>query len=386
MQSGEVHSVTMRTVNAQDDSIDIVTPFFWCGQIGNDTLSGYYVDLKSVDSIDLSNPWYDQKSVKDLEIMNRLFFVTSDLTIGDEIATSGMVFNKQLYDDYGYNTQYGDIYQIVRDGEWDFETLKSMVLAFFDDIDGNGIMDDKDRYGLLYQRDTLQSFINGFGMRNADKDNDGVPYYTLISDQNSNKLDGIFSFLYTKNNCFHVMNYFDGTSTDFTTGMCNMFINNQAMFMWIRFADVEMLRTMDVDFGIIPVPKYDEAQDSYYNCVNNFMGVATTIPRSCCDVEKVGMFLEAICCESRKELTPAYYNVTLQGKITRDEESRDMLDLIFENRAFDIGDIYNFGGFSEKVYRMSQTHNSDYASLYAKNEKLCQKILDKFISDYSEIE
>ena len=125
-----------------------------------------------------------------------------------------------------------------------------------------------------------------------------------------------FSFLYTKENCFHVMNWFDKTSTDFTTGMCNMFMNNQGMFMWIRFADVEMLRNMDIDFGIIPVPKWDEPQEQYYSAVNQHMGTATVIPVSCESVDMEGYFLEVLCCESMKKLIPAYYDVTLQGKVT----------------------------------------------------------------------
>ncbi len=386
LQTMDLNGTLSKAVNSQDDSIDLATPYFWNGQIGQNAVSGFFVNLKEVSSIDLSSPWYDQKSVQDLEIMDKLYFMTTDLTIGDEIATAGIVFNKKLYEDYGYHDEYGDIYQIVRDGKWTFDTFQNMVLSLSQDLDGNGKMDNNDFYGLLYQRDSLHSFINAFDMRFAEKDQYGVPAYTLITEANADKIDSIFNFLYKKDNCFHVMNYFDATTTDFTTGMCNMFINNQAMFMWIRFADVEMLRTMDVDFGIIPMPKYDENQKEYYSTVNNYMGTATVIPQSCYDPEKVGMFLEAISCESRKLLRPAYYDVNLQGKISRDEESRDMLDIIFENRAFDIGAIYNFGGFSEEVYRMTQTYNSDYASLYAKGQKKYDKSLEKFINDYLELE
>lgn len=43
-------------------------------------------------------------------------------------------------------------------------------------------------------------------------------------------------------------------------------------------------------------------------------------------------------CESRKSVIPAYYEVALKVKFTRDEESAKMLDLAFENRVFDYGD------------------------------------------------
>ena len=73
------------------------------------------------------------------------------------------------------------------------------------------------------------------------------------------------------------------------------------------------------------------------------------------------------------------------GKITRDEESVDMLDLIFDNRVYDIGSIFNFGGFGQDMYQLSVTYKSDYASLWAKNESKYQTKLDKFVSDYEGI-
>ena len=42
-------------------------------------------------------------------------------------------------------------------------------------------------------------------------------------------------------------------------------------------------------------------------------------------------------------LTPAYYDITLQGKAVRDEESADMLDIIFASRIFDLGNMYQLG-------------------------------------------
>ena len=58
---------------------------------------------------------------------------------------------------------------------------------------------------------------------------------------------------------------FDPKPEGFTNGMTRMFQSNSALFMWIRMADVENLRTMDVDFGILPIPKLDEKQNRYYH-------------------------------------------------------------------------------------------------------------------------
>ena len=375
----------IRATQAGDASIDLATMYFWCGWIAERAMSGAFIDLGSLDSVNLSNPWYDQNSVEDFTVMGKTLFVVSSLTIGDRIATAGMVFNKQLYEDYQLSADYGNIYDLVREGKWTHEALSSMVLSLSEDVDGDGKMTADDFYGLLYERDSLVSFFNSYGMRVATPDDDGLPVFSLVTDENANKLDATFDFLYHKDNCFHVMNWFDGSGTNFTTGMTNMFKNNQAMYMWIRFADVELLRTMDVDFGILPVPKWDEAQDQYYSTVNEYMGVGTVIPASCGDPEMTGTFIEAISCESMKQLIPAYYDVVLQGKISRDVESTEMLDLIFSNRVYDIGMIFNIGGFGGTIYGMTRTYDSSYATLWAKNQKRFSKEMERFVKKWENI-
>ncbi|MBQ2724357.1 MAG: hypothetical protein IJF78_01495 [Clostridia bacterium] len=372
-------------VKANDDSVDAATPYFWAGQLADMTLDGNFVELSGLSSMTLSNPWYDQQAVDAFTIFDKLYFVVSDMTIGDLIATSGMVFNKQIYENYQYNSTYGNLYDLVREDKWTHDLFSKMVLSLSEDVNGDGKMTNEDFYGLLYQRDSIPSFVNSYNMRMAEANEDGVPVYSLVTESNANKLDAMFDFLYQQNSCFNVMNWFDGTETNFTTGMTNMFSENQAMFMWIRFADVEHLRTMDLDFGIVPVPKWDEAQEQYHSTVNQYMGVATVIPVSCADPEMTGYFLEAISCESKKQLIPAYYDVVLQGKITRDEESKEMLDIIFNNRLYDIGLIFDIGGFGEQFYNLGAVYDAGYTNLWARGKNVYQRMMDRFAEDWQEI-
>ena len=62
-----------------------------------------------------------------------------------------------------------------------------------------------------------------------------------------------------------------------------------------------------------------------------------------------------------------------------------MLDLIFENRVYDIGSIFNFGNFGQDMYQMTVTYDSSYASIWAKKESKYATALEKFIAKYQEI-
>jgi len=142
--------------------------------------------------------------------------------------------------------------------------------------------------------------------------------------------------------CLHISRAFEPLGIDGTEGMNGIFQDDRALFMWIRMADVENLRTMETDFGILPIPKYNEQQKEHLQTVNPWTGVLTTVPQSTGNIENTSIILEAMSYESKDILQPAYYDVMLNTKIARDEESSKMFDIIFKNRAYDIGDVFDF--------------------------------------------
>ncbi len=48
--------------------------------------------------------------------------------------------------------------------------------------------------------------------------------------------------------------------------------------------------------------------------------------------------LEALACESRKTVLPAYYEIALKARYTRDSQSVKILDMIMDNRRSDFAD------------------------------------------------
>ena len=323
------------------------------------------IELHTVPYIDLAKPWYDQNSVECLSIANKLYGVCSDYTIMDKDATTAMVFNKQMLEDY----KLTDPYALAKDGSWTLDKLIELSEVVSADVNGDTLYDDNDRYGLLYQRDSMSSLFNGCGGIIAQKDTDDLPVMYLNSDKSIAILDRLYDYLYNEQVCFHVMKFFDPKPEGFTNGMVRMFQSYGALFMWIRMADVENLRSMETDFGILPIPKNDEAQQRYYHSVNPYVGAAVVVPKCAPDLDKTGLFIEAISAESEYVLQPIYYEKMLTGKIVRDDESEDMLDIIFSTRIFDNGEIYDFGGIGSDLIYMTMTYDRDIASKYAKKEK-----------------
>ena len=96
-------------------------------------------------------------------------------------------------------------------------------------------------------------------------------------------------------------------------------------------------------------------------------------------------FIEALASESHYTVIPEYYNVNLQGKISRDEESREMLDIIFANRHYDLGEIYDPGNIANTLIYMTMNTKRDIASTWAKSEKNINRQLEKLLEKFGDM-
>jgi len=155
--------------------------------------------------------------------------------------------------------------------------------------------------------------------------------------------------------------------------------------------DVKM-REMESDYGILVYPKYDEYQEKYQTCAHDnysLFCVPITVPGS--SLEMIGAVTEALAAESYRNVTPAYFDVVLKGKLARDPESGLMLDLLVENMIFDPAAIYSgdLGDIGWTYRQLYDGHNAgtsaDIASWFAKRQKLYNKAFEKFNKNFAEI-
>jgi hypothetical protein len=372
---GDATTLLNKSVKAGDPAYDAMLCRMQAYQ--NLGANGTIINLDELEHIDFSKPWWDQNSVRDLSILNKRFMVCSDITISDNGATGVIVFNKKLLSENALD----DPYKLVKDGGWTLEKFFSMTKEVSKDLNGDGAMDENDRYGFFYQRDTVLSFLSGSGERVGKKDENDVPYITLTGESAISNITYTFENLYEKTACFNVMHL----AGDFNLGMDNMFQNDQALFMWIRMVNIVPLRSMPTDFGLLPIPKKDKAQN-YYSCdVNSWTGLGITVPTTVVDMESMGIFLEAYAAESYKRVKPAYYDVLLSGKVARDEESLEMLDIIFGNRTYDIGAIGTYGTLNEIIY-LVMTYDMNVASWVDKRIDKANKDIAKLVDKISSLE
>ncbi len=372
--------IASKSITAADDMFDLVS-----GSLSANALAlaqrGMVVDLFEVNFIDLEKPWYDQLAIKELSIGGRLFAVISDLTIMDKDATWIIMFNKNMVQNFNLD----DPYELVDSGSWTLEKMYSMMESASGDINGDGVYDDTDRYGLITQVNANGiGFLNGAGEYIAQKDADDLPYISMYNERSVNVMDIILKIQADPIFTIRAEDWFKKYPNDTVWNGMQLVVFNtdRGLFYYAGMNRVSLLRDMQTDFGILPTPKYETTQEAYHVMVEAWCTNSSAIPITATDLERTAVILESLTAESYYTLRPAYYDVALKTKYARDEESGRMLDIIFSSRCYDIGYVYGWGALNTLPNTLYSSKSTDFSSQFAKAEKNALKALDKTVEQY----
>lgn len=368
--SGKLSSEAANAVTAGDATYDVIMPPL--NVAGELLKKGYLLDLTQVNNMNLEQKWWDERSIADLSIAHKLYMVSGDLSTLNHDATWCTMINLQLIADYDLKKPY----EYVANDEWNFDTYKTMCSTASRDLDGDGDFDSDDAIANLTQNENATAMLVTFGYHLIDKDEGDLPVFTLDGDE---RVDDILRNLSAFMNDKTVsLNYHQYGSLGYHLLTTKMFEENRGLFWITNLQMVIRLREMETDFGIAPCPKYDEAQENYRNVVW-FVGSYATVPVSVADPGDSGFILEALAAKSREILRPAYYEVALSMKYLRDEESITMLDLVIDNRAYELEHAFSFGasGAVENIV----LNGKDPASTFATSRKMIDKMISKAVDN-----
>ncbi|MCL1794055.1 MAG: hypothetical protein FWG34_09310 [Oscillospiraceae bacterium] len=319
------------------------------------------IPMKDVPYIDMNKKYWDKSINDSLSIGGAYLFIHGDYNFSTYDYTRVLLFNKNLNEDLGLENPYG----LVKNGKWTVDKFAEMGKASLRDLNGNDTYDDGDCYGYLAQpKSVLPCFWIASGIQTVPKDKDDIPFFDIKGNAKFEELvSKIFTITWDDNIWWRNTNNDSAASQIYHV----MFENNQSLFLDSTFKNAGQLRNMDANFGILPYPKYNEEQEVYYTRVEGGLGGA--IPKTNINLELTGAMLEAMSCESIKSTIPLYYEVALKTKTTRDEESAEMLDMIFNNRVYDLGDTFWTGYIRDGFLNdMFLKNNRNLASQIEANE------------------
>ncbi len=312
----------------------------------------YLCDLNQVEYMDFTKPWWLGDINKQITINDHLYLTAGTLGMQCLENVRCMFFNKKLATDLALPSMYDHVY----DGTWTYDTMVAYTEMAYVDLDGNGEYSAGDTYGLAgTSTEAIYALSFGFGQTNTTIGEDGLPHAVGVTE----RMEDIFQTLkvFQKDKKL----YYGTNSGVPADELYPMFVENRVLFMAYTLTSATSGELRDTeDFGILPMPKFDENQEKYAS-----MGFADVfgIPRgqSDADIEQSGILLEAMNFENYQIVYPAYKDVAMERKYSRDEESPAMIDIILDGVYVDFGLIF-----------YSLSHNSYFLTIVG--------ILDSFES------
>ncbi len=377
--TGEMNKTSLNTLNncvkAGDSTYDAA--FLNTYDSSSAAQAGSLMDYGMLDAIDMTKPYWDQRCISDLSIAGKTYFLTGDISSIDKKATWILMFNKNLINNFDLESPY----DLVNEGTWTVDKFREMSADVSSDLNGDGEWTVEDQYGLATTPDTVHGLFYSCGGRYIRKDENDLPIFDMDIDLCTSILEAASQIMSNSQNT--LLSTTIKGSANAILDLRDCFIEGRSLFYGEVMFHVAGLREMADDFGIIPMPKLNEAQAEYITYTNP-AGPMLVVPMTTADLNCTGKVLESLASASHYTLTPAYYDIALKGKYARDEDSAAMLDIIFANRVYDLTQAYSWGSMPTSFCDLAVKGSTDLASLVASKQKTFDSAVEKFVSAFTE--
>ena len=373
----DTSSAPRKNIQAGDDFCDIM----FCNENVNDFIGlaqmGGLVDLYTLPELNLTNPWWDQR-ISSLSLLGQQFMATGDITMEDDLREMCVMYNKTLYNQY----DLPDPYEMVTSGTWTMERMLQLVSGVTEDLDGDGQMTTADQWGLASEVYAGWYFFLSAGLDTILYEN-GTYRSAIAEEKYHTAFETAIHALIGDDVFVTDSGKFDKqlTTSDVWAEASKMFQENRILFRTGTFSGTMYLRNMKTDFGVLPIPKHSEEQEEYY-CMVSFTCAPLAVPTTAQHLHEAALLTEALAYESKFTLTPSFYSTFLGEKILRDEQSKEMIDILLASKVYSLDCFASITGIVDKITGMVKSGKDNIASAVASVDKGAQKKLDKFISNF----
>ena len=300
-----------------------------------DAVSGCFINLHTIETIDFSHPWWGSEAGNMLTIQDKLYVGFTEMNVFDYETLTGIYVNNDMIENHNLESPY----DMVRKGTWTMDAMYDMAVTAVQDLDGNGSISEGDVLG----------YAGGVGCFNVMMTAANQPHVLLGDDGKYTLNHGTEASIAAAEKITRLIN--DNTVTGYQNDqpwVGEAFGKGNALFYGSGLAVLSQVRDSEVSVGIVPEPKFDEQQTGYRTMYSS-QCMTIAVPVSNGDPERTGVICEALGAYSRLPLKKVYYESILKRKAARDEETMEMLDIIVNNKYVDIG-VLNYDTWGDIIF------------------------------------
>jgi len=362
------NKIVEKNAKAGEYSFDLLTSHMMYGL--QTAANGVLQDIAKFPNIDITKPYWNRGANEGCSIGNRLYVGLSDFSFSSNENLYCIFFNKKLAQDYDIE----DPYKLVFDNKWTFDKFNELLRNGYEDLNGNGRKDKNDQFG--YMSSNSVNFLWAGGGHIAKKNENDIPYLDFVSERTIE--------IYEKTLAITNNDYTFTVDQWHLEPSIEIFQDGRALFFSNQLCRVNNLRSVEFEFGIVPYPKLNSNQERYYSYVDGHSSMMC-IPVNLPNPEWTGMIIEELSFLSYRDILPTYYDVVLNVKMVRDEESVEMLKILFDSKVYDPAYVMSLPFWVTWIGNISGK-KAEIVSTFEKQENSLTKEMDKIINTILELE
>ncbi len=379
-------------VRSGDFSYDAI--YGWGYKMGACIPENYFADMSTLPNVDLTQEYWSPTAIEDLKVGDSVYIALNDITMNKLEWANLLFFNKSIYDDFQIESTFGNIYQLVREGKWTLEVFLNMIKTAQRDLDGISGISKDDVFGLVDGNATGADYISGLGIYLTTKTEDGYHELSFYGEKLLKVIDMMYPVF---SNSSYVKSYEQLIAGADTSGYDDqyqyarsIFTTDHALFCGGTASGTSetAFRNMESEYGIVPFPKYDEAQANYVSEISylaSVFAIPATVRTDGGSMERTGMILEYMAFKSNEVVLPVYYDEVLKGQ-RLDGDDAEMLDIIAGTTHYEFAKMYKMPTSDKdltaadvvaKMFKTPATQSSTYNS----NKTKLQKELNEYFTN-----
>ena len=341
--------------------------------------SGLSKNLYDVDYLNFQKPWWPNSVTESFTVGNKLYFASGDISQAFLAEMIAVLYNKELLSDV-------DLYGLVNSGDWTLEKMLELSKDRYADLDDSFTKNFQDRYGTVIPWDSyFDAFFYASDLIVVDTDESGRLQVssTYVGERADDLAEAMKTFFYQSE---------DGLIGN-SESIVNLFAAGRSAFMVCPGAMIlgpEALRSATaIDYGIVPMPKYDSNQREYKTTISNLYTIYEIFAG--CNEEqanRAGAVMECMASEAYRTISPAVFEVCLKVRYANDPDSAKMYDLIREGVVFDIGRVFNSASLKEipinrwkKTVMDGEVWGAKAATIDVQLQALLDQLYESFMED-----
>jgi ABC-type glycerol-3-phosphate transport system substrate-binding protein len=320
-------------------------------------------------------------------IADSLFFVSGDISTNVLHFMYAVYYNMDMLK----NFQIEDPIPHVDNMTWTIDKLIEMSTGLYSDLDQDGGTSVGDQYGFCTTYFHLDALYTGSDMMLLVPGGDDL---LAISDdffgqKTIDLVDKLGSWF--KSGDTYVNPSGGGLDYDAPFEEDNtLFCLNRVYMADNQYGGGSApLRNADWEYGILPVPKYDESQESYITVVGNPFTL-WCVMQNAKDAQMSTAVIECMASEAYRKTSPMIFENNMKYRYTPDlagkGDSARMFDIVRESIAFDLGRIFSdILSFMSEMPSKTAATSSSWASMKAQYDRTLKRSMSDLNKSLNEV-